>query len=50
MSVRLGKKEIYQVGFRVAKLRGHKRVHGFDAEAPAQDIKLWDYLPQKPAA
>lgn len=46
----LGKNEIYQVGFRVARLMGHKRVYGFDAEAPAQDIKLWDYLSQDPKA
>ena len=46
----LRKNEVYQVGFRVAKIMGHKRVYGFDAAAPAQDIKLWDYLSQEPAA
>jgi len=46
----LGKNEIYQLGFRVAKLMGHKRVYGFDAEAAAQDVKLWDYLSQEPEA
>ena len=46
----LRKNEVYQVGFRVAKLMGHKRVYGFDAAAPAQDLKLWDYLSQEPAA
>jgi hypothetical protein len=46
----LSKNEVYQLGFRVAKLMGHKRVYGFDAEAPAQDIKLWDYLSQDPKA
>ena len=31
----LPRNEVYQVGFRVAKLMGHTRVYGFDAEAPA---------------
>ena len=44
----LPKNEIYQIGFRVAQLAKLKRVHGFDTPAPAQDVKLWDYLGQDP--
>lgn len=46
----LRRNEIYQIGFRVARRMGHARVHGFDAEPPAQDVKLWSYLSQEPAA
>jgi hypothetical protein len=44
----LPRNEIYQLGFRVARLMQHARVHGFDAAAPPQDIKLWDYLARDP--
>lgn len=40
----LGRNEIYQLGFRIARLAGHKRVYGFDRQAPADESKLWDYL------
>lgn len=46
----LPRNEIYQIGFRVARLMRHARVHGFDAAAPAQQLKLWDYLARDPAA
>lgn len=46
----LRRNEIYQIGFRVARLMRHTRVHGFDAEPPPQDVKLWSYLPQEPQA
>lgn len=45
----LPRNEIYQLGFRVARLMRHTRVHGFDAAAPAREIKLWDYLARDPA-
>lgn len=45
----LPRNEIYQLGFRVARLMRHTRVYGFDAAAPAQEIKLWDYLARDPA-
>lgn len=44
----LGRNEIYQLGFRVARLMGHARVHGIDAKAPPAEIKLWSYLSQQP--
>jgi hypothetical protein len=44
----LGRNEIYQIGFRVARLMGHPRVHGFDAKAPPAEIKLWSYLSEQP--
>ncbi len=37
----LGRSELQQIGFRVARLAGLERVHGFDAQAPAQDLELW---------
>ena len=46
----LRKNEVYQLGFRVAREMGHARVYGFDAAAPPQELKLWDYLSQEPAA
>lgn len=45
----LARNEIYQLGFRVARLAQLPRVHGIDATAPAQDVKLWGYLAQVPA-
>lgn len=44
----LGRNEIYQLGFRVARLMGHPRVHGIDAQAPPAEIKLWSYLSEQP--
>ena len=46
----LRKNEIYQIGFRVARLAGHARVHGFDVQAPPFQAALWGYLPKEPAA
>lgn len=46
----LEKNEIYQLGFRVARLAQLKRIHGFDVQAPPGDVKLWSYLDQVPAA
>lgn len=46
----LPRNEIYQLGFRVARLAGLGRVHGFDVAAPATDVKLWGYLDQAPEA
>ena len=46
----LPRNEIYQIGFRVARLAGLARVHGFDVAAPANDVKLWGYLEQAPQA
>lgn len=46
----LPKNEIYQIGFRVARLARLERVHGFDTPAPSRDVKLWRYLDQEPAA
>ena len=40
----LGRNEIYQLGFRIAKLAGHSRVNGFDRAAPAFDDPLWAWL------
>lgn len=45
----LRKNEIYQIGFRVAKLAGHTRVHGFDVQVPG-DVALWGYLSKAPDA
>lgn len=45
----LRKNEIYQIGFRVAKLAGHARVHGFDVHVPGE-VALWGYLPKVPDA
>jgi hypothetical protein len=42
----LRRNEIYQLGFRVAKLAKLPRVHGFDTRAPAREIKLWSHLAQ----
>lgn len=39
--------EIYQLGFRIARLTGHTRVYGFDAQAPAGEVALWGYLPKE---
>jgi hypothetical protein len=44
----LPKNEIYQIGFRVARLAKLERVHGFDTPAPSKDVKLWGYLGQEP--
>ena len=46
----LARNEIYQIGFRVAQRLQHARVHGFDAKAPAQDVKLWGQLSKHPQA
>lgn len=40
----LGRNETYQLGFRIARLAGHKRVYGFDRQAPTDESNLWDYL------
>ncbi len=45
----LPRNEIYQLGFRVAKLAGLKTVNGFDAETPPFDAALWGYLSSEPA-
>ena len=45
----LPKNEIYQIGFRVAKLAGHTRVHGFDVHTPGE-VALWGYLSKAPEA
>ncbi|MBL0076358.1 MAG: hypothetical protein IPP41_10630 [Rhodocyclaceae bacterium] len=44
----LPKNEIYQIGFRVAKLAGNQRVYGFDVDTPAFEDKLWGYLASEP--
>jgi hypothetical protein len=44
----LGRNEIYQLGFRVARLMGHERVYGIDAQAPRGGTGLWDYLAERP--
>jgi hypothetical protein len=46
----LPKNEIYQLGFRIARLAQLKRVHGFDTAAPPQEVKLWGYLSKEPEA
>lgn len=46
----LGRNEIYQIGFRVARQMGHQRVHGIDAQAPPAELKLWGYLSEQPEA
>jgi len=48
--IELGRNEIYQLGFRVARLMGHRRVHGIDAKAPPAELKLWSYLSEQPAS
>lgn len=40
----LPRNEIYQIGFRVARLRKHARVYGFDATTPDEESPLWRYL------
>lgn len=45
----LPRNEIYQLGFRVAKLAGLRAVHGFDTDAPPFKAALWDYLSTQPA-
>jgi hypothetical protein len=45
----LPRNEVYQLGFRVARQQHHARLYGFDAAAPPQTIKLWDYLGKDPA-
>lgn len=44
----LPRNEIYQLGFRIARLAGLPRVHGIDVPAPAFGEALWSYLPQVP--
>jgi hypothetical protein len=44
----LGRNEIYQLGFRVARLMGHPRVYGIDAQAPRGGAGLWEYLAERP--
>ena len=39
--------EIYQLGFRIAKLAGLKQVNGFDERDSPSDSKLWEYLPKE---
>lgn len=46
----LPRNEIYQIGFRVARLAGLARVHGFDAPMPEGEPALWGYLSRDPAA
>ena len=41
--------EIYQLGFRVAKLAGLTSVNGFDAETPPFEAALWANLATQPA-
>lgn len=43
----LPRNEIYQLGFRVARLAGHTRVHGFDEPAPPGGDTLWKVLPEQ---
>lgn len=38
--------EIYQLGFRIAKLAGLKQVNGFDERDVPGDNGLWEYLPK----
>ncbi len=45
----LPRNEIYQLGFRVAKLAGLKAVNGFDTQAPPFEAALWGYLSGQPA-
>lgn len=45
----LRRNEIYQLGFRVARLAGLPRVQGFDVQTPGE-VALWGYLPQVPEA
>ena len=45
----LPRNEIYQLGFRVAKLAGLKAVNGFDTDAPPVETALWAYLSTDPA-
>ncbi|MFN8547475.1 MAG: DUF5694 domain-containing protein [Candidatus Eisenbacteria bacterium] len=40
----LPRNEIYQLGFRVARLRKHARVYGFDAALREHPSPLWEYL------
>ena len=42
--------EIYQLGFRIARLAGLKQVNGFDERDVPSDSKLWDYLPKEEPA
>jgi hypothetical protein len=42
--------EIYQIGFRVAKLAGLSTVHGFDEQVTPEDNRLWSYLPKEEPA
>ncbi|MBL8512553.1 MAG: hypothetical protein JNJ55_01070 [Betaproteobacteria bacterium] len=42
--------EIYQIGFRVAKLAGLSTVLGFDEHVTPQDNRLWSYLPNEEPA
>lgn len=44
----LGRNEIYQLGFRVARLMGQQRVYGIDAQAPRGGTGLWEYLAGQP--
>lgn len=46
----LPRNEIYQIGFRVARLAGLARVHGFDVDAPGGEPALWGYLSKEPWA
>ncbi len=39
--------EIYQLGFRIAKLSGLKQVNGFDERDSPSDGALWAYLPKE---
>lgn len=45
----LPRNEIYQLGFRVAKLAGLKTVNGFDTDTPPFEAALWGYLSSEPA-
>lgn len=46
----LPRNEIYQLGFRVAKLAGHAKVYGIDVDAPPFDTKLWSHLSSDPVS
>lgn len=39
--------EIYQLGFRIARLAGLKQVNGFDERDSPSDGRLWEYLPKE---
>lgn len=42
--------EIYQLGFRIARLTGHTRVFGFDEQPPPAKLELWGSLEKEAPA